>query len=80
MKRVLIFNRIPTNLPFDHNRIALKPPIQNCDYINTIWISPPIEDEPNYDEFIYTDYLPFHHIKFAVGQEPLQIQPCIISQ
>ena len=65
------FNLIPTNLPFDHNRIVIRKPIQGCDYINANWISPPSDDSATYDELIYTSYLPYSRIQFAVGQEPL---------
>ena len=53
------FNLIPTNLPFDHNRIVIRKPIQGCDYVNANWISPPSDDSATYDELIYTSYLPY---------------------
>ena len=65
------FNLIPSNLPFDHNRIKLKIPIQNCDYVNANWMTPPSDASCAYDQLIYTSYLPFNCIRFAVGQEPL---------
>ena len=64
------FNVDPNILPFDHNRITLRNRINGCDYINCSWISQD-SDESNYDEVIYTEYLPFFKIKFAVGQSPL---------
>ena len=64
-------NLIPTNLPFDHNRIKLKTPIEGCDYINANWITPPSDDTATYDQLIYTSHLPFDRIRFGVGQEPL---------
>ena len=64
------FNVDPNILPYDHNRIVLRNRINGCDYINCSWISQN-SDESNYDELIYTEYLPFYKIKFAVGQSPL---------
>ena len=64
-------NLIPTNLPFDHNRIKLKTPVEGCDYINANWITPPTDDTATYDQLIYTSHLPFDRIRFGVGQEPL---------
>ena len=64
-------NLVTTNLPFDHNRIKLKTPIQGCDYVNASWITPPSDDNATYDELIYTSYLPFNRIQFAVGQEAM---------
>ena len=66
------FNQVQSNLPFDHNRIRLKPPIDGCDYINANWLSTDSDPSP-YDELIYTSYLPFNRVKFAIGQEPLSI-------
>ena len=63
-------NLVPENLPFDHNRIKLKRPINGCDYINANWITPP-SDDATYDELIYTSYLPIKSIQFAIGQEHL---------
>ena len=67
-------NLVPINLPFDHNRIKLKRPINGCDYINANWITPQFNDNATYDELIYTSYLPCNKIQFAVGQEPMPIQ------
>ena len=64
-------NLVPTNLPFDHNRVKIRTPIQGCDYINANWITPLSDDNNTYDQLIYTSYLPFYRIQFAVGQEPL---------
>ena len=64
------FNRVPQNIPFDHNRIILKNPINQCDYINANMISPP-SDERTYDELIYTSHQPYKSILWAVGQNPL---------
>ena len=33
------FNLIPENLPFDHNRVTLKSPINGCDYVNATWLA-----------------------------------------
>lgn len=49
----------------------IKTPIEGCDYISANWITPPSDENATYDQLIYTLYLPFSHIKFAVGQEPL---------
>ena len=64
-------NLVPANLPFDHNRIKLKRPINGCDYINASWLTPPSDDDDTYDQLIYTTYLPFKRIQFSVGQEPM---------
>lgn len=64
-------NLVPENLPFDHNRVRLKRPTAGCDYVNATWITPPSEDDPTYDELIYTSYIPFKCVQFAVGQEPM---------
>ena len=63
-------NRVLGNLPFDHNRLVLKNPINNCNYVNANSISAPIDDL-TYDELIYTSYQPFKKIEWAVGQNPL---------
>ena len=65
------FNLVPENLPFDHNRIRLKRPVAGCDYVNAAWITPPYADDPTYDQLIYTSYIPFNCVQFAVGQEPM---------
>ena len=64
------FNLIPENLPFDHNRVTLKSPINGCDYVNATWLANASEDL-TYDELIYTTYLSFKNIKFAIGQDPI---------
>ena len=64
------FNRVPQNIPFDHNRLVLKNPINECDYINANMMSPP-SDERTYDELIYTSHQPYKSIQWAVGQNPL---------
>ena len=64
------FNRVAENLPFDHNRLVLKTPINNCNYVNANSISAPIDDL-TYDELIYTSHQPFRRIEWAVGQNPL---------
>ena len=64
------FNRVPENLPFDHNRLRLKNRIKNFDYVNANHISPPSDDRA-YDELIYTTHLPFKSIQFSIGQNPL---------
>ena len=64
------FNLIPENLPFDHNRVKIKSPIDGCDYINATWLANSSED-PTYDELIDTTYLPYKNINFIVGQNPI---------
>ena len=64
------FNRVPKNIPFDHNRLRLKRPIKNCDYINANTITPSTDDR-TYDEIIYTSHQPFKSIQWSVGQNPL---------
>lgn len=64
------FNMAPENLPFDHNRVKLRTPIEGCDYVNASWINNP-SDDSNYDELIYTTYLPFRNIRFIIGQDPM---------
>lgn len=64
------FNLVPDNVPFDHNRVRLKTPVEGCYYVNASWISSLTEDS-TYDELIYTTYLPYKNIKFAIGQNPL---------
>ena len=65
-----VFNLVPTNLPFDHNRIKLNTPVETCDYVNANWISNACEDS-TYDELIYASYLSYKNIKFAIGQTPI---------
>ena len=65
------FNLIPTNVRFDHNRIKLNPPIQNCNYVNANWMTPPSDDSTTYDQLIYTSHVQYHSIRFGVGQQPL---------
>ena len=64
------FNRVPKNIPYDHNRLRLQVPIENCDYVNANKISP-ASDDPTYDELIYTSHQPFKSIDWVVGQNPL---------
>ena len=69
--RSLGLNLVPTNLPFDHNRIKLKRPIDGVDYINANWMTPLCDDDPTYDELVYTSNLSVKCIRFAVGQEQM---------
>ena len=64
------FNIVPANIPFDHNRLRLKNPIDNCDYVNANTMTRPSEDRI-YDELIYTTHLPFKSIQWAIGQNPI---------
>ena len=64
------FNIVPENIPFDHNRLRLKNPINNCDYVNANTMTLPSEDR-TYDELIYTTHLPFKSIQWAIGQNPI---------
>ena len=63
-------NLIPENLPFDHNRVKIKSPIDGCDYINATWLTNTSEDS-TYDELISTTYQPYKNINFIVGQDPI---------
>lgn len=65
------FNLNPDVLPFDHNRIKLRNPINGCDYVNCSWITKNKDDDDGYDQLIYTTYVPYYNIRFAVGQDPL---------
>ena len=64
------FNLNPEVLPFDRNMVRLRNAIDGCSYVNCSWISQD-SDEGTYDQLIYTTYLPYFKIKFAVGQDPL---------
>ena len=66
------FNRNPEVLPFDHNRVKLRNPVDGCDYVNATWISK-IANDSTYDELIYSSYVPYKNIKFIVGQNPLPV-------
>ena len=68
--KIGFFNLVPENLPFDHNRVKLKNPVEGCDYVNASWLSN-ASDDPTYDEEIYTSYLSRKDIKFAIGQNPI---------
>ena len=63
-------NLIPEILPFDHNRVKIKSPIDGCDYINATWLTNTSEDS-TYDELIFTTYQPYKNINFIVGQDPI---------
>ena len=65
------FNLNRNVLPFDHNRVKLRNPIDHCDYVNATWISRIVEDEPTYDQLIYSSYVPYDNINFIIGQDPL---------
>ena len=64
------FNLNRNVLPFDHNRVKLRNPIDHCDYVNATWISRIVEDEPTYDQLIYSSYVPYDNINFIIGQDP----------
>ena len=65
-------NLIPEILPFDHNRVKIKSPIDGCDYINATWLTNSSEDS-TYDELICTTYQPYKNINFIVGQDPIPV-------
>ena len=64
------FNLNPQILPFDHNRVKLRNPIDGNDYVNASKLSQPSDNDPTYDQILYTDYVPFFKIGFFVGQDP----------
>ena len=64
-------NLVPTVLPFDHNRVTLRNPIDGYDYVNASLISQATSDDPSYDEVLYSSTMPFSKMKVIVGQDPL---------
>ena len=64
------FNLHDNVLPFDHNRVILNNPIDECDYINATWLSQ-VSEEGDYDQLIYTSYIPYFNIRFIVAQDPM---------
>ena len=64
------FNVNPQILPFDHNRVKLRNPIDGNDYVNASKLSQSSDNDPTYDEVLYTEYVPFTKIGFFVGQDP----------
>ena len=61
--KVGMLNLVPTNLPFDHNRVKLKRRIDGCDYVNASWITPPFDQDGTYDQLIYSSHLPMINIR-----------------
>ena len=64
-------NLVRTVLPFDHNRVKLRNPIDGYDYVNASFISQEISEDSNYDEVIYSGTLSCSNIRIIVGQDPL---------
>ena len=64
------FNLVPSNLPFDQNRIKLKKPVDGYDYVNASWLDS-VREHSEYDQVIYSSISRFNNIRFAVGQTPL---------
>ena len=64
-------NLIRTVLPFDHNRVKLRNPIDGYDYVNASFISQGISEDSTYDEVIYSSTLTCSKIRIIVGQDPL---------
>ena len=64
-------NLVRTVLPFDHNRVKLRNPIDGYDYVNASFISQDISEDSTYDEVLYSSTLSCSKIKIIVGQDPL---------
>ena len=64
-------NLVRTVLPFDHNRVKLRNPIDGYDYVNASFISQDISEDPTYDEVVYSSTLSCSKMRIIVGQDPL---------
>ena len=69
LKYVICFSRFPDILPYNHNRVKLKEPINSMDYINASWITTSTRRETNDD--IPTSYSSCSNISFIASQGPL---------
>ena len=64
-------NLVPTVLPFDHNRVKLRNPIDGYDYINATFLSQAACEDASYDEVLYSSTLSFKKMKVIIGQDPM---------
>ena len=67
------FNRYTNILPYDYNRIVLKEPVNECDYINGSYIHQPnsIIADFNAEELKLLDLSLYQNIQFLATQGPL---------
>lgn len=64
-------NQDPSVIPYDHNSVQLRSPINGCDYINCTWITR-VREDSIYDNPQLFPYLSCSNISFVVAQDPMK--------